>query len=107
MQSDPPFKGIGLSHIRVLERLPSSQVAEQELQSLQLPQLPSTFVEKYVHVYDDISRSTGLGILFDVQISIIIGLPSSAVTLVAVVVDSLGGVIPVPVVVGQSLLLQA
>ena len=106
MQSDPPFTGIGLSHIRVLERLPSSQVAEQELQSLQLPQLPSTFVEKYVHVYDDISRSTGLGIT-DAQISIIIGLPSSAVTLVAVVVDSLGGVIPVPVVVGQSLLLQA
>ena len=46
-QFEPPYCGEGLSHILILEYLPSPQDVEHVLQSLQAPQLPSTNVQIY------------------------------------------------------------
>ena len=51
MQSEPPYWGDGLSHILILVLLPSPQDSEQELQSPQIPQLPSTSAQMYVRIY--------------------------------------------------------
>mgnify|MGYP007048595103 CR=1 FL=1 len=42
VQSEPPYWGDGLSHILILDLCPPPQDAEHVLQSLQIPQLPST-----------------------------------------------------------------
>ena len=48
-QLDPPYWGKGLSHVLILDILPSPHVSEHVLQWLQTPQSPSTEMKNHRH----------------------------------------------------------